>query len=802
MKSHIINIIAFSAIFSYFIPTSINVGQAKETEKEASIQYIKTKKEIGSYLGSISRGQQAYFLEKNKFTTKIEDLGLGENFGNNIKNYQLQLFTDKKAKKSAIVVFSPQKSGKTYISLVRISKNSVGEKITLVQLCESSSSKNIIPKLPKKELKGSKVNCPLDFKEYKVSDVEEAAYKQAEFEKELKETALAFNILQQQYYNQNNLFAKNAQQLFTLNIEKYFLEREIELRMIPVGNFKQGIATLISSPKQSSKSYIGLTKYIGNSTKFIVCETGANQATILKKITTLSLSKIECPSNYQVVKFSSEEISKLKSELSEFSTDIQKYQQVISEINRPQKISTLVEAEQLVRKGNYSEALRKYQQSLSVISNKYFNLDYLDILIIGEDATDTEFSPVIISFRDAFFNKIQPIIAKAEPIINRDYQQIKQEMSEFIAKYQSDKNDTAKKVFQISLSQLGLNIQSRVDSKTSISIPEAKIKESRQTTALLRDYFNQLEAKPEKINQKLPRNIRKYLAKKQSAIADLNNVLATGQISVWDIDYNIIKRGDPSEPVPGFLNYRNLQNILLVDAIEKYQKGKIQEVLQSLEASWRINQSLQKQPLLISQLVSIIGYRRQLQIMRQLDNLPAKWAQRLISLNSNVSMMNALKSEAFFQFSLLSQDKLFSQTSLAKNQSTRRWLAVENYRLTNEIYSLVNREKNNVCNLNFVKLTENYLQEKGYDKMSQYPAFLRQLEKAYDVMLQAEMTHKVLQIKNNNNKSLNGNMNSSICPDRKWVYQNLPNRKWSLSLDKQPVWKSKSPKLPLTYVSR
>ncbi|MEM7511179.1 MAG: hypothetical protein AAF388_09630 [Bacteroidota bacterium] len=84
--------------------------------------------------------------------------------------------------------------------------------------------------------------------------------------------------------------------------------------------------------------------------------------------------------------------------------------------------------------------------------------------------------------------------------------------------------------------------------------------------------------------------------------------------------------------------------------------------------------------------------------------------------------------------------------------------------------------------------------ERFYDE-----AFIGQLGKAYYLMLEAEMTQKVLQIKDNKNQLLNINLNSSLCPSRKWVYKTLPNNKWSISLDKQPKWKSKTAKEALSY---
>ena len=806
MKRYYLGLFLLPYLLSYFSPNPVIAQNSKEDELKASIEKVKIKKEAGTYLSAIARSQQAYFLEKSEFTTNFKDLGMssGNNFiKDNIGDYQLELITDKSQKKSAIALLYPQNSGKTYLSLVRVDKTPVGEIITLNQICESVKAQKVVPKVPNTNLKGDSIKCPDGFNKYEFSDEEAAINKQIEDGKQLRNLAAVIFLLQHKYYSKNKSYARDIQQLFdsniSFNIRRFFEEEGVKLTFNPIGNIKQGTIAIISQPKEAYGTYLSINTFRGNSKELIICQSYLNPTITSQQIKNISLSQPKCPSRFTQVKLSPEEISAVISNINQLAESFQTYAGLISEIEKPENNSTLIEAEKLVKQGNHSQALHKYQKSLSSI-----NIDFMDLIVAESDG---ESDPIIQTLSKALYKKINPILAKVEPQINQEYEKIVNQRSSFITQYQSPQNETADKLSKISREKFALSLIPTSNQNNASIIPKAKLKESQQRSDLIREYFKKLQNNPEKINEKLPKEISSYLTKNQRAIALLRTTLLNNEIPVWDIDYKFIETGDPSYPLPSFINLINLQNILLSDAIEKYQQGKNQDFVQSLEASWKISESLQKQPLLLSQLVSLISYRNNLQVIRQFDNLSSKWEKRLRlnSLNLSESTIQGLNSEAFFQFSFLTGYKIFPSKSAAnKSRLLRRWIAVENYRLSEDIYSLVkslnNSQRKNFCNVDIVKFAKNYLKQKGYSNNRLYDlSFVRQLDKPYHLQLEVEMTKNIIEMKGKNIKSASKSINSTICPDRKWVFKNLSNGKWSISLDKPPVWKSRLTTIPLTY---
>ena len=629
-------------------------------------------------------------------------------------------------------------------------------------------------------------------------------YEPAEKE-ELKAFIGSFNILQQRHYDKNKSFADNYNQIFGWNIKRYFknqlLLRAINIKMIPIGAKKRGVITVISMKDNPYSSYIGVVKSVGNSTKSIICENSKDEILTSAELEQIFSSNFKCPKTFDLFTPSTEEKFEFISLASALTSQINEYGNTVNEINQPQKISTLVEADKLAREGKYLKALKKYQQSLPSVG-----LDYDKLFALEEDIlyAFNNLSYLELFVRDSFLQKIEPVAAALKPNINRDYQEIVQEMSRFIKKYQYSVNQTALKINQTAALELGIHLMDEPNQESSTS--EDEFEESNSINEQLSNFIEDFKTKPRKINEKIPQKLSSYLAKKQIAIKKIRNLFLTNEIPLWVIDINLIKRGDPSEPLPTFLSAVNLSNIFLLDAIDKYQKGDSQAMLNSLEASWRISKSLQKQPMLISQLVTIINYKKQLQVMRQMNNLPSHWQQRLISLDLRKSMIDGLNAEAFYFFSVVDRDANFSDTISKKTKMIRRWFAIDSYRINQEILQLLNQQKNNACNINSAELTKKYFKKKGYTinnfELEYYNVpFIPQIEKAYHLMLEAEMTQKVLQIKDNNHQIINVNLNSNVCPSRNWVYTKLPNNKWSISLNKQPNWKQNSTKEPLIYIS-
>lgn len=93
----------------------------------------------------------------------------------------------------------------------------------------------------------------------------------------------------------------------------------------------------------------------------------------------------------------------------------------------------------------------------------------------------------------------------------------------------------------------------------------------------------------------------------------------------WEIDVTPGAR----DPMPNFLGQVQLQKLLLSRALLDVRAGQTDEALRTLEASWRLNESLADRPEWISHLIVPAVARLQAAVLRKVDSPAWGWADRL-----------------------------------------------------------------------------------------------------------------------------------------------------------------------------
>lgn len=114
----------------------------------------------------MNRAQQAYYLENDKFSASIEELGLG--IKPETEDYTFKIVNQSNQKKSVMNIAQAKREGfKSYVGLVYLTKidNDTGETVTLAKLCETDRALSKPPKMPKIPNNSSeKIECPSGFK--------------------------------------------------------------------------------------------------------------------------------------------------------------------------------------------------------------------------------------------------------------------------------------------------------------------------------------------------------------------------------------------------------------------------------------------------------------------------------------------------------------------------------------------------------------------------------------------------------------------------------------------------------------
>ncbi len=114
------------------------------------------------YLGSMNRAQQAYLLENSRFSSTLQDLGLG--IPADTEYYSYRVFTYANRRGAVMNAAIPRNGGfKTYLGFVNTITTPAGEGVSITTICESVDAKPLLPKLPTSLPTTSAVPCPAGF---------------------------------------------------------------------------------------------------------------------------------------------------------------------------------------------------------------------------------------------------------------------------------------------------------------------------------------------------------------------------------------------------------------------------------------------------------------------------------------------------------------------------------------------------------------------------------------------------------------------------------------------------------------
>lgn len=132
------------------------VGQVLILSIQSYGQADKAKQsEARVYIGSINRGQQAYYLDETKFASQVEDLGLGIESDSTYYRYEIKTVEQD----MTVATATPKDGGlKSYTGAVFLTKDASGDDTTIAIACESNRDSKTPPSTP--TLNGGKAQCP------------------------------------------------------------------------------------------------------------------------------------------------------------------------------------------------------------------------------------------------------------------------------------------------------------------------------------------------------------------------------------------------------------------------------------------------------------------------------------------------------------------------------------------------------------------------------------------------------------------------------------------------------------------
>jgi len=152
----------------------------------------------------------------------------------------------------------------------------------------------------------------------------------------------------------------------------------------------------------------------------------------------------------------------------------------------------------------------------------------------------------------------------------------------------------------------------------------------------------------------LPPELDSYINAYRPIIDEIQLYLISNEAPQWEM--NSDRMADPKYPPPGFFNIRSLQKLLLVSAIQAHQQGQTDKVIEALEASWQLNQTIAERADLSSQfLVAIISVQRA-SILRHLSQMPTDWQTRLQAQGQVQPVVKGMIFETWLQYRIRQND--------------------------------------------------------------------------------------------------------------------------------------------------
>ena len=142
---------AIAVTFYVLVLSVFGISLFANTQLESQAKQLEAKQ----YISSINKGQQAYYAEHTKFSSTIEEIGLGLKTETN--NYKYTIFSVDDTKFIASAT-AKNKNLKSYTGAVFLIKGIDGNDTTKADVCETDRPSQTPPNIP--QLIGNDIQCP------------------------------------------------------------------------------------------------------------------------------------------------------------------------------------------------------------------------------------------------------------------------------------------------------------------------------------------------------------------------------------------------------------------------------------------------------------------------------------------------------------------------------------------------------------------------------------------------------------------------------------------------------------------
>ena len=298
----------------------------------------------------------------------------------------------------------------------------------------------------------------------------------------------------------------------------------------------------------------------------------------------------------------------------------------------------------------------------------------------------------------------------------------------------------------------------------------------------------QLSGSDERISPP-PETVARFLAEHANALEEIQSVLLRSEPR-WEIDVTLGLRG----PMANVLGHIRLQRLLLTRALLESREGKPDDAVQTLEASWRLNEELASRPDLMSHLIVVAVARLQTGVLRKVDSPAWGWSDRLRDGKLFAGYLAALENECW------SNPDLRDLTGEAGAFGRMLRRIADAYRQrdlcewTRDSLDQVWQDAHNAeladMEVAFPNLQESFFRWRRYLLDSELTALVLDARAERAASRRHLWPEKLLSV------------GVGVCPDRKWSYRLGQNGTATLAVDGDAMEAGSAPlRLPLTFTT-
>jgi hypothetical protein len=343
---------------------------------------------------------------------------------------------------------------------------------------------------------------------------------------------------------------------------------------------------------------------------------------------------------------------------------------------------------------------------------------------------------------------------------------------------------------------LGVNVRPGAGKTAAI---DDRALQSVETAKLLEPLTNYLNKEIERGNGSIddaPAEVAAFVNAHGDQLLAVENHLNGAELPAWTFDPEHVFR----TPLPNLLGYMKLTRLISAHALIAQKRGRGAEAWQAMHAVSRLSQSLDDQPILITQLISVAISKYEAAFARKLQVPAPAWQEEFSRRDFQRPFLDSFVGEQLSITESLRELKWLEQPYL-------RMCAADSWRAHAELLEELKRK--NICDLDAARIESGLpirLAGWNYFGRIMIPSYGPSLVRLRNVVVGHELTAKVLQAKSARAASgawpaAIAGIEESRCSGRSWNYGVASDGTMTLALDK-PIVTPKQPfltVLPLSY---